>query len=217
MCLSRKGAKEIRHRTACGVPLLCEHATREFDDRSLQPTPTRHTAPAQKTSRDRQGVGQHANPALTLRARQTRDTQPRRLRLGLDKRTKSLAIFRQPRRAESHAGLSCPVTKCDLTPLTLHPCFLCVFAPLREDVFVTQRRKDAKEIRHRTARAVLLLCEHATREFYDRSLQPTPTRYTAPAPKTSRDRQGVGHHANPALTLSPHFSQCNQTEPLESS
>ncbi|MEI7702729.1 MAG: hypothetical protein WCK86_23235, partial [Planctomycetia bacterium] len=66
------------------VPRLCEHATREFDDNSLQLTPTRHTAPARhydnepapapkKTSRDRQGVGHHTNPALTPRARQTHE------------------------------------------------------------------------------------------------------------------------------------------------
>ena len=44
-----------------------------------------------------------------------------------------------------------------------YPRFLCAFAPWRENVFVTQRRKDAKVNRHRTARAVPLLCRHQSR------------------------------------------------------
>jgi len=84
MCLSRKDAKVIRHRTARTVPLACEHAMRGLDERGMAPAPAR----------------QHR-------------------------------------------------------PYTGIPVFL---APWRENVFVTQRRKDAKVIRHRTARAVPLAC-----------------------------------------------------------
>ncbi len=103
----------------------------------------------------------HCNPRLpgTLPQRQKRaatvresvTTQTRRLRLGLDKHA-----IRKP---GAHAEGS--------TNERSHPIPI-----LREDVFVTQRRKDAKEIRHRTARGVPRLCEHAAWRLDERWIAP---------------------------------------------
>ena len=41
MCLSRKDAKVIRHRTARTVPLLCEHTAWGLDERGMAPAPAR--------------------------------------------------------------------------------------------------------------------------------------------------------------------------------
>jgi len=53
------------------------------------------------------------------------------------------------------------------------------FAPWREDVFVTQRRKDAKVIRHRTARTVPLACEHMAWRLDERGMARQHRRYTS--------------------------------------